>query len=409
MPSRQSKKITSKADVEYLINITEKDITSTYMAETFGDFDGKRRFNPYDLIDIPPRAYGSEKKKNKNTFTTTVGTWIFNKFFIENDLFDIIVYYNDTIDKKALGEIDNEIYEAVIEDRLDVPTYKRFLLKTQKFMPYISLYSPSHTDKILTCTKVINKKKAELYKKYKDRIDAGDEKAANEMTQELLQFAIDYMGDDPSMDLYLSGARGSLHNNFKNMYVMKGAIRDPDPNAKQKYNVALSNYIDGIQPNEYALFANSLAAGPFARAKKTADGGYSEQLILSASQHLILDKAGSDCGTKRYKTITLTKDNIGRWMYSYIIEGSKLVELTSEVKNKYLGKTVKVRFSGLCESKTGVCNKCMGNLYYRLHKENVGASMSQIASIRKNIAMKAFHDSTQSFYDMDLESVFGVK
>ena len=39
MPSRQSKKITSKADVEYLINITEKDITSTYMAETFGDFD----------------------------------------------------------------------------------------------------------------------------------------------------------------------------------------------------------------------------------------------------------------------------------------------------------------------------------------------------------------------------------
>ena len=102
MPSRQSKKITSKADVEYLINITEKDITSTYMAETFGDFDGKRRFNPYDLIDIPPRAYGSEKKKNKNTFTTTVGTWIFNKFFIENDLFDIIVYYNDTIDKKAL-------------------------------------------------------------------------------------------------------------------------------------------------------------------------------------------------------------------------------------------------------------------------------------------------------------------
>ena len=290
-----------------------------------------------------------------------------------------------------------------------MPTYKRFLLKTQKFMPYISLYSPSHTDKILTCTKVINKKKAELYKKYKDRIDAGDEKAANEMTQELLQFAIDYMGDDPSMDLYLSGARGSLHNNFKNMYVMKGAIRDPDPNAKQKYNVALSNYIDGIQPNEYALFANSLAAGPFARAKKTADGGYSEQLILSASQHLILDKAGSDCGTKRYKTITLTKDNIGRWMYSYIIEGSKLIELTSEVKNKYLGKTVKVRFSGLCESKTGVCNKCMGNLYYRLHKENVGASMSQIASIRKNIAMKAFHDSTQSFYDMDLESVFGVK
>ena len=408
MPSRQSKKVTSKADMDYLINIEEKDITTTFIANTFGDFDGKRRFNPYDLIDIPPGMYG-KGKKNKNTFTTTVGSWIFNKYFIEQDLFDQFGYITDTINKKMLGKLDNTIYEAVLEDKLDIPVYKKYLKKTQKFMPYISIYSPSHTDKILTSSKVFNKKKMELYKKYKDKIDAGDEKAADAMTKELLDFAIEYMGDDPSMDLYLSGARGTLHNNFKNMYVMKGAIKDPDPNAKQKYNVALSNYIDGIQPNEYVMFANSLTAGPYARAKKTADGGYSEQLILSACQHLILDPPGSDCGTKRYHTVTLTNDNIGLWMYSYIVEGSKLVELTSDVKSKYIGKTVKVRFSGYCESKTGICNKCMGNLYYRLGKRNVGTSMSQIASIRKNIAMKAFHDSTQSFYDMDLESVFGVK
>ena len=93
-------------------------------------------------------------------------------------------------------------------------------------------------------------------------------------------------------------------------------------------------------------------------------------------------------------------------MYSYIIEGSKLVELTSQNKSKYIGKKVKVRFSALCESKTGICNKCMGNLYYRLDKTNVGTSLTQIPSVQKNIAMKSFHDSTQSLYDMDLEKIF---
>ena len=94
-------------------------------------------------------------------------------------------------------------------------------------------------------------------------------------------------------------------------------------------------------------------------------------------------------------------------MYSYIIEGSKLVELTSENKSKYIGKKVKFRFSALCESKTGICNKCMGNLYYRLDmKANVGTSLTQIPSTQKNISMKAFHDSTQSLYEMDLDKVF---
>ena len=32
--------------------------------------------------------------------------------------------------------------------------------------------------------------------------------------------------------------------------------------------------------------------------------------------------------------------------------------------------------------------------------------LTQIPSTQKNISMKAFHDSTQQLYDMDLEKVF---
>ena len=407
MSSRRSKTVTSPKDIEYLVSITEKDITTTFIMELFGEFKSGQRFHPYDIITIPAGSYGPDKHKNKNQFTTTVGIWVFNKYFIEPYLFDLFHYINETITSKLFKKINNTLSEAVLEDKLPLEYLKDFMMKTQKCMPYISILAPNYTNKMLSCSVAIDKKKQELYKKYKDQIEKGDERAANKMEKELLQWAIDYMGDDPSMDMFISGARGSIPNNFKNMFVMKGVIKDPDPNAKQKYNVAMSNYIDGISSDEYALFANSLAAGPYARAKKTENGGYREKLFLRAFQHLTLDPEGSDCGTKRYLEVVLTDSNINEWMYSYIIEGSKLVELTSENKSKYIGKKVKVRFSALCESKTGICNKCMGNMYYRLDKkENVGTSLTQIPSVQKNISMKAFHDSTQSLYEMDLEKVF---
>lgn len=407
MSSRRSKTVTSPKDIEYLVSITEKDITTTFIMELFGEFKSGQRFHPYDIITIPAGSYGPDKCKNKNQFTTTVGIWVFNKYFIEPHLFDLFHYINETITSKLFKKINNTLSEAVLEDKLPLEYLKDFMMKTQKCMPYISILAPNYTNKMLSCSVAIDKKKQELYKKYKDQIEKGDEIAANKMEKELLQWAIDYMGDDPSMDMFISGARGSIPNNFKNMFVMKGVIKDPDPNAKQKYNVAMSNYIDGISSDEYALFANSLAAGPYARAKKTENGGYREKLFLRAFQHLTLDPEGSDCGTKRYLEVVLTDLNINEWMYSYIIEGSKLVELTSENKSKYIGKKVKVRFSALCESKTGICNKCMGNMYYRLDKkENVGTSLTQIPSVQKNISMKAFHDSTQSLYEMDLEKVF---
>jgi hypothetical protein len=120
---------------------------------------------------------------------------------------------------------------------------------------------------------------------------------------------------------------------------MRGAVKDPDPN--KGYNIITSNYMEGISKDEYASFANSLAAGPYARAKKTEIGGYWEKLFLSAFQHIVLNPKDSDCGTDRTIEITLNKDNIKNMMYSYIKEGSRLIELTSKNMDSYKDKTVK--------------------------------------------------------------------
>lgn len=410
-PSRTSKLITNPKDIQFLVNIKEEDITTSFFNDLFGEFESGRRFEPYDLITIPVDSYGLKDHRNKKPFTTTIGIWIFNKYFIEPHLFDMFHYINQTVNKKLFGKINGKLSEAVLEDKLPLDSLKDFMMKTQKCMPYISILAPNYTNKMLECTVAIDKKKKELFEKYRKELDAGDPIVGDKVEKELLNYALEYMGDDPSMDMFDSGARGSIPNNFKNMFVMKGVIKDPDPNAKQKYHVAESNYIDGISPNEYALFANSLAAGPYSRAKKTEKGGYLEKLFLRAFQHLTLDPPGSDCHTKRFIEVELTPQNIELWMYSYVIgSGGALTEITSETKDKYIGKKVKLRFSSLCESKTGICNKCMGNLYYRLgYKENAGTSLTQIPSKQKNISMKAFHDSTQQLVTMDLEEVFQCK
>lgn len=409
---RVSKEIKNTKDIEELLSLTENDITMSLIMNLFGDFGEYQRFNPYDLITIPAGRYGGpisdgSTKSNKAPFTTTVGRLIFNKYFIEcePELLQLLGYINDNVGKKMYGKLFDTLGYAILEDRISMETYKRFCVRTQKFMPYVSILAPNHSDNMLTITKKINKKKAELIKANQEAFDRGDVIVVDQISKELLDYARELMKDDPAMDMFLSGAGGSFENNFKNMFIMRGSVQDPDP--RKSYNIITSNYIDGVSKEEYSKLANTLAAGPYSRSKKTELGGYWEKLFLTAFQHIILQEPDSDCGTKRHITMKLTDKNIGMVMYCYVInDDGSLTEITSQNQNKFLGKTVRLRFSSMCEAKDGICNKCAGNLFYRLGIRNVGASTPQIPSKLKVLSMKLFHDDQLNFTEMDPMKAF---
>ena len=410
--TRTSRTITDKQDIDMLINLNEDDITKSLVIELFGNFGEYQKFNPYDIITIPIGGYGGkipngQEKKNKNTFTTTVGRFIFNKYFIEcePELLDLIGYVNDNVGKKVYGKLFDQLCYFVMEDQISMDTYKRFCVKTQKFMPFVSILAPNHSDNMLTITKKINVRKAQLLAENKEAIDNHDVKVVDAISKELLTYAKELMAGDPAMDMFLSGAGGSFENNFKNMFIMRGSVQDPDP--RKSYNIITSNYIDGVSKEEYSMLANTLAAGPYSRSKKTELGGYWEKLFLTAFQHIILQEPDSDCGTKRHITMTITDKNIGLIMYCYVInDDGSLTEITSQNKDKFIGKTVKLRFSSMCEAKDGICNKCAGNLFYRLGIRNIGASTPQIPSKLKVLSMKLFHDDQLNFTEMDPMKAF---
>ena len=411
--ARIAKRITNQSDIDYLLGITEDEASKmSFIMDNFGAFGDKEpRFRPYDIFVVPPNSYGPPGKRNKNAFTTTVGRWVFNKVFIEKDLFDLFHYYNQTINKKTFGKINTALSYAVIEDRLPLQVMKDYVLKTQKFQPYCNVLCPSVTVGCMEIPKKIRAKKKELFKKYEKELASNDPVVSQQVEKELLAECKKYMKDDEFMDLVNSGARLSWDNNFKNMYVFRGAVKESDP-TKSGYTIIKSNFVEGISAEDYTDFANSLTGGPYSRAKKTEVGGAWEKMFVRAFQHLRALPEGTDCKTKRTVTVKLSKNNVEDWIYSYMVENGKLVELTSQNMDKYIGKEVKFRFSALCESKEGICSKCSGHLFNRIGLNEVGIAAYQICSIIKNKSMKAFHDGTVKVTNIEtdygLDKIFGL-
>lgn len=405
MSKRKPRILTSKEDIDYFLNLKEKDITLSFIMETFGNFNGKVKYNPYDEFVVPGGFYKSPDGKYviKNSFRTTAGSYVLNVYLLQPSLMGIKLYTNEEFTKGFINKMNKRLSYAYMENDIELEVFQRYLMKSQAAMSWVTALSTNQTLTMLTLKNKIEPKKKELAKKYEKELKDGNAIVAEKMEKELLDNAKEILKDDESYDWIRSGYRASWGNNIKNMYIMKGAMQDP---ITGKYNIALSSYAEGISKDEYLYLANSLAAGPFARSSKTSVGGYWEKLITSACQHMQLLPEGSDCKTNRLLEVDFSKEDPELYIYSYVKEGSSYVELTSKNLDKYRGKKVKIRFSSLCEAKDGICHRCAGNFLYRIGIKNVGMVMAQLGSKLKNISMSSFHNSTVTYHDINVEKMF---
>ena len=88
----KQKTITGK-DAEYFLNLKPDDITATLIRHTFAKFYDRekkqivdRRFNTYDKITIPAGKFCGNKEK----IDTHLGLLIFNKYIVEDGLYDVL-------------------------------------------------------------------------------------------------------------------------------------------------------------------------------------------------------------------------------------------------------------------------------------------------------------------------------
>jgi hypothetical protein len=358
------------------------------------------RFKTTDYFILPENSCC----KNLPGFTT-VGTYIFNRLILDKYFSDIIGYVNVPITGKTLGKLYGLEANAIFEDKLTSEQAFEFI-DTLDFLgggDLCELINVSFSSKLFTLPPIVKQRRAELFKQYAKEIEAGDVIIGAKIEEELVKLAEKELSKLPEWDNYASGSKLSFDNNYKTVMIMKGPVLNTGTG---EWVIATSNYDDGVRKEEYATFADSAVYGTYQRAKGVAIGGYTVKKFIATLQDIITGPSGSDCGTTDYLEVFIDPWFRSEYLYTYIVEGRKLILLTPDNFNKYVGKTVKMRSPMYCKYPIPeLCNKCVGEHPYHINLKAIGLASTKIGSTLSNKRLKSFHNKKVSLYEIGIDDL----
>lgn len=251
----------SEKDISELLSLKPDDISRTLLISYFAyTKKGNPRFKPNDKFLLP--------KGNmylKEDITTTVGRFLFNKFLLEKHFLKYIGYKNHTFTSGDIEDLEQELSELLLEEKITSDMYIEYLNKVQWLgFTNCDFMTPSINYEVTVPLDKVKKRKEELLKEYKDEIDNGNAAVAGaKIEAELLDLAKEELKDNPAMDLFRSGSRSKFGNHYKNFSIMRGPVKD---NSTGKFRLAESNYMDGIKKEEYSMFGDMIVEGAYNRA-----------------------------------------------------------------------------------------------------------------------------------------------
>lgn len=376
------KKSLSPEEVKELFSLTSRDITAKRMREYFAATEtAEARFNTFDTILLPVG-----KLFNRESMQTTIGRYIFNMFCLPERFLRKYGYQNIVIDKKGIGDLETKIGQMLFNDELTTQEVADYLDRTEWLSFNMAYYMvPSLNYDITVPFDDVIKERDALFEKYKKELDAGDINAADLIEKQLLDLAkkdLEASGNE-AYDFYKSKFF-NFENNYKKSSIFSGIVENP---FTKKIDVLKSNYADGILPEDVAKLNNLTVVGGYSRGVATEQGGYFTKKVNNATQSIVIDEPGTDCGTPHYMKVIIRPEIKSMFLLRYILDSSKLVLLTDENIDKYVGKPVLMRSPMFCKGDK-ICNKCAGETFYRMGVRNVGLFVSEFAGSLLNLMIR---------------------
>lgn len=380
-----------------------KEFFDTYFAITYDKNTGKMipaKISFQDKFILKANEYSNPKEVETN-----VGQFIINKYLYEpsKGMQKSVGYVAEPFSAKQIKAVESGILsKALLDGVITVDEMAAYFDRIQWLGNTVhTIVAPSFTPKTTTNLEKIKKKRDELYEKHKVELAKGNVVLATQIEDELLALAKKELESDIGMSLYTSGTRGSFDNNYKNLFITRGPVYNPNSG---KFQIVKRSFMEGLEKDDIPSYGTEVINGAYPKAMETAVAGYATKKFFAAYQSIVLDSRGSDCKTKAYRVVQLTNKNASRMMYRYIIEGEKLIMLDNSNIKSYIGKTVKMRSPLYCTGDK-LCSKCAGDLFYRIGIENIGLTTSSVGSSLLKLLMKSFHDSTVKISDIDLNKM----
>lgn len=399
----------SAAEVTKLLEISPEQFTRTALADMFADMvdnsagvnnAGKRKpkYLTWDRMTVPANYF----YEGQPELQTTIGRFVANKYIFEGaGVIAVTKFRNETWNKGVISGIDDDMGNYLMTDQIDRKSFNRYLDRRDNIGYWLNgMLAHTISERMLKPLPEIEKKKAELIKKYEKELAEGNIDVMTQISDELVAYAKEILKDDPGMDLYLSGDL-DFGNNYKNNAIVKGPVINK---ITGEFDFIGSSFMDGIEVQDIPAHANSILASQYPASIATADAGYLGKKLLALLQMMEVDEPGTDCHTKNLIPIKVTPGNKSNLLYSYINVDGQEVMLTKENIGQFIGKEVMMRSPMSCTS-SKICSKCASQLFYMLGVEHAGLFGTQISHADLNLALKAKHNSLVNLYTLNPDDI----
>ena len=392
-----------------LLALKSKDLTINKIAELFGNTTKLDRKSKKSVFDVKEPKFNPRAKFtlqageyiNRETITTSVGIFLFNKLMVEGMLEDVVPggYYNEICDKKRFEKLTDMVAAAIMSQKIQIkPTVVDFLNAYEFWgLGLVAVFAPSYSMETIVPNKELEAKKNELLK------NAPDNKLAtlSEIEQTLIKEADRLTEGTPGKFLFESGARGSFSNDFKNMAISIGPVENP---ITGEFEFMKSNYMEGIKKEDIPIAANIIVNAEYPKAIGTAVSGYQAKTMYAVFQTMSIDEDGSDCGTTKGLNIVLTKGNLHDYVDQYIIDGKNLILIDENLPAKYMNHTVMLRSPMYCTADK-LCSRCVGKRFYKVGITDIGLTVPAMSGALSNASLKKRHDLSVKMHIIDENEV----
>ncbi|MDE6040467.1 MAG: hypothetical protein K2F99_02715 [Muribaculaceae bacterium] len=381
-----------------------KDIDADHICKLFARSrkTGKCRFSVEDEIVIGP----AESPYVAEGSVTTVGIYIANKFIWED--LGIFGYINTAVSGGTQKNIDKYLARALADGDVTREQYGNYIDRCQYLYggPMSLIINASVSETIFSLPPGAKKLREELLAKNAEGLAANDPQVAAHVEKEIVAKALEEMrathGDDPALAMFDSQCGVDPYNNYKTLFVMKGAIEDNTGESPTGYKVVTSNYDTGVSKEDMAKIADTVVTSSYSSGVATQDSGANAKKYNALFQDIRILEHGSDCKTDQYFRVKISSRHLYRW----VKDGSKLVMITNDNLSQYEGKVMDMRSPIRCKAKNSAyCSKCIGDRPYRIGIRNIGLGFMSVSGSTLNASLKKKHDISIKMQKISIEDV----